>query len=34
MVTMLQDGLEKAKQGVTTVEEVVRVLAQRGGLGG
>jgi excisionase family DNA binding protein len=28
MVTMLQDGLEKAKQGVTTVEELVRVLAQ------
>jgi type II secretory ATPase GspE/PulE/Tfp pilus assembly ATPase PilB-like protein len=27
-VTMLQDGLEKAKQGVTTVEELVRVLAQ------
>jgi type II secretory ATPase GspE/PulE/Tfp pilus assembly ATPase PilB-like protein len=25
---MLQDGLEKAKQGVTTVEELVRVLAQ------
>lgn len=31
MVTMLQDGLEKAKQGITTVEEVVRVLAQHGG---
>ena len=27
MVTMLQDGLEKAKQGITTIEELVRVLA-------
>ena len=28
MVTTLQDGLAKAKQGVTTVEELVRVLAR------
>jgi excisionase family DNA binding protein len=27
MVTMLQDGLEKAKQGITTIEELLRVLA-------
>jgi len=27
MTTMLQDGLEKAKAGVTTIEEVLRVLA-------
>ena len=27
MITMLRDGIEKAAQGVTTVEEVLRVLA-------
>jgi type II secretory ATPase GspE/PulE/Tfp pilus assembly ATPase PilB-like protein len=27
MTTMLRDGIEKAAQGVTTVEEVLRVLA-------
>jgi excisionase family DNA binding protein len=27
MVTMLQDGLEKAKQGITTIEELMRVVA-------
>jgi excisionase family DNA binding protein len=26
MVTLLQDGLEKAKQGITTIEELMRVL--------
>ena len=31
MVTMLQDGLEKAKQGVTTIEELMRVLALHSG---
>ena len=25
MITMLQDGLIKAKQGITTIEEVLRV---------
>ena len=27
MITMLQDGFERAKQGVTTIEELLRVLA-------
>jgi type II secretory ATPase GspE/PulE/Tfp pilus assembly ATPase PilB-like protein len=27
MVSILQDGLEKAKEGTTTIEEVLRVLA-------
>jgi len=27
MVTMLRDGIEKAKQGITTIEELLRVLA-------
>jgi type II secretory ATPase GspE/PulE/Tfp pilus assembly ATPase PilB-like protein len=27
MTTMLRDGIEKAAQGITTVEEVLRVLA-------
>ncbi|MEK7546801.1 MAG: GspE/PulE family protein [Patescibacteria group bacterium] len=26
MTTMLQDGLEKAKQGITTIEEVLRII--------
>jgi len=26
MTTMLEDGIEKAKQGVTTIEEVLRVI--------
>jgi len=30
MVTMLQDGLEKAKQGITTIEELMRVVATGG----
>jgi type II secretory ATPase GspE/PulE/Tfp pilus assembly ATPase PilB-like protein len=25
MVTLMQDGIEKVRQGVTTVEEVLRV---------
>ncbi len=29
MVTMLQDGLRKAKDGLTTIDEVMRVLAHR-----
>jgi type IV pilus assembly protein PilB len=28
MTTMIQDGLEKAKQGITTVEEVLRILTR------
>jgi type IV pilus assembly protein PilB len=28
MTTMLRDGIEKATQGITTVEEVLRVLAR------
>jgi type II secretory ATPase GspE/PulE/Tfp pilus assembly ATPase PilB-like protein len=30
MTTMLQDGIEKAAQGITTIEEVLRVLALEG----
>jgi len=30
MVTMLQDGIEKAKQGITTIEELMRVVATGG----
>ncbi len=27
MKTMMEDGIEKAKQGITTLEEIVRVIS-------